>query len=62
MVTYAIIPRRGSYWLEARNARGARALIEKYGSEQAAVERLRILEAEAEQTVRTKRRRPDQWE
>ena len=47
MNTYTVVPRGGAYWIEAIANDGPRRLIERFDTEDAAVQRLRALQAEA---------------
>jgi hypothetical protein len=43
MVSYTIIPRGRGYWIEAIDKTGLRRTIERYDTEDMAVQRLRVL-------------------
>jgi hypothetical protein len=51
METYTIVPRAGAYRVEAATEDGRRRLVATYPTEQAAILRLKALQAEADQVV-----------
>jgi hypothetical protein len=48
MVSYTIIPRGRGYWVEAIDKTGLGRAIERYDTEDMAVQRLRVLQANAD--------------
>ena len=58
MVDFAIMPRGGVYWIEALRKDGSRRPIERFDTEDAAVTRLRVLQAKAELRERQMVTRP----
>jgi hypothetical protein len=48
MVSYTIIPRGRGYWIEAIDKTGSRRAIERYDTEDIAIQRLRVLQANAD--------------
>jgi hypothetical protein len=47
MVSYAIVPRGRAYWITATDETGSRRTIERFDTEDMAVQRLRVLQADA---------------
>jgi hypothetical protein len=48
MVGYTIIPQNRSYWITAIDETGSRHPIERYDTEDIAIQRLRVLQANAD--------------
>jgi hypothetical protein len=45
-VSYTVVPRRRGYWIEVTDSLGSRRPIERYDTEDKAVQRLRVLQGE----------------
>jgi hypothetical protein len=54
MVSYTIIPRGRGYWVEVIDKTGSRRAIERYDTEEMAIQRLRVLQANAATVERKK--------
>jgi hypothetical protein len=52
MVIYTIIPRNRGYWILSTDKTGSRRAIERYDTEDMAIQRLRVLQANADRTGR----------
>ena len=54
VVSYTVVPRGRGYWIEVTDSHGSRRSIERFDTEDKAVQRLRVLQGEV-QTAERKR-------
>jgi hypothetical protein len=52
MTTYTIVPRNREYWIEAIAEDGSRELVERFDSEDKAVQRLRKLKPSIQDVIK----------
>jgi hypothetical protein len=60
MVQFTIVPRARGYWIEAVKDDGSRQPVERYDTEDAAINRLRMLQEKAG-IARPDKHRPQDW-